>query len=56
MTIGFVVPTEVSYNSIYENLLGENCMMAASCIGQCTGCTCSCKCSCKALDNIGFEW
>jgi len=56
MFVGFIVPTETSYNSMYGELGRKDGMMAVSCIGQCTGCTCACRCSCKAIDDIGFKW
>lgn len=56
MIVGFVVPTETNYSTMYGELERKNGIMAASCIGQCTGCTCACRCSCKAIDDIGFEW
>lgn len=56
MNISFIVPSTTNYATIFGNIVDENGMMAATCIGQCTGCTCSCRCSCKAVDDIGFEW
>ena len=56
MKKAFTVPTSNNYNAIFGNLIGEEGVMAASCISQCTGCVCSCRCSCKAVDELGFEW
>lgn len=56
MFVGFIVPTEINYTTIYGELGRKDRMMAPSCISQCTGCTCACRCSCKAIDDIGFEW
>lgn len=56
MTVGFVAPTQLDYNTIFGKILDEKGAMSPSCIAQCTGCTCSCRCSCKAIDGFEIDW
>lgn len=56
MTKAFAVPTLTNYNTMFGKLVGDGGIMAASCIGQCTGCVCSCKCACRAVEELGFGW
>lgn len=45
-----------AYDLMLGNIEYDAILVAAECIGQCTGCMCNCKCSCSGGKISDFEW